>query len=169
MKNIRTWIPVAIIALSLLSCQKEKLDPLPEDELGSCEPCEFVYRKSARLDGLRVEDGNNLVFMYKDYWVSLTNQHPNQAWQNYSGLFFEVPAGADSFHFDKDDMSDGKVAHITMCPNCGYVALKPVDGFVKGKKVSSTRWLVEAKVVLAAEYSGETFDTLAFNRYFKPE
>lgn len=158
-----------MLAICCLACQKEKLDPLREDELGPCETCEFVYRKSARLDGLRVVDGNSLVFMYKNYWGSFANQHSDQEWRNYSGLFFEVPAQANAFHFDKNDMSNGKVVHITMCPTCNYIALMPVKGFVRGEKASDNTWLVAADVVLAAQYSGEILDTLTFNRYFKPE
>lgn len=169
MKNIRALIPFVLIALTGLSCQKEKVDPLPDDELGICESCEFTYLNSARLDGRRVAAGNSLVFMYKDYWQSLTNEPSDEEWRNYSGLFFEVPSGADSFRMGKNDMNDGKVVHITMCPNCNFIALKPVDGFVTGKKVSGNTWLVAADVVLAAEYSGEIFDTLTFNRYFEPE
>lgn len=169
MKNIRTWIPLVLIALSCLSCQKEKLDTLPDDELGACPLCEFTYRKSTASDTWFITEGNSLIFMYKNYWQPSTNQFSGQVVRNYSGLFFEVPVGVNSFRLDKDDMKAGKVVPVTMCPNCGVVAVKAVDGFVKGQKITNSTWLVEVNVVLVAEYTGEISHTIAFNRYFKPE
>lgn len=155
-----------VCGIAATSCNEDDdTFEITEDNLTECEQCEFVYRENARLDGLRLVGGDELVFLYKEYWDTEVSDGGN-----YSGLFFETTASG-SFELGKREMEEGKVVHITMCPNCGVVPLQAVDGYIKGNKRDNGEWLVDAHVVLAYERESEMVvtDTLEFKQYFVPE
>lgn len=161
---IRMLILASII--SVVSCEKTGNGPanISPNNLTECETCDFLYRENARLNVRAVEEGENKVFMYKEYW---TDDPTNKKGASYSGLFFEVAkTDDDAFELGKQEMHDGKVAYIVMCPSCNVIPLKPVDGSIKGKYAGDNKWLVEAIVVLAQETSSDVSDTLTFKQYF---
>ncbi|GGC16043.1 hypothetical protein GCM10011386_04790 [Parapedobacter defluvii] len=149
-----------VCTVLILSCEKEKLTSLTPDNLTECPTCETHFRESSRLEALRVVDGKNIVFQYKKYWsANHTDGTP------YTGLFFEIPKGRTFFNLDKNTIASEKVVHITMCPNCNTIPLKPIGGKLKGEQIDSKRWLVEAAVALAGP-DGRILDTLSFKHYF---
>lgn len=157
------YAPIFTLFIStvfLISCKKEKLTNLTPDNLTECPTCETQFRESSRLEGARVENGNAVVFQYKNYWSS-----DRSTGTPYTGLFFEVREGQSFFDFDENTIASEKAVHITMCPFCNTIPLKPVGGKLKGKRVDKNRWLVEAAVALAAT-DGSVFDTLTFKHYF---
>lgn len=160
-KNLCAPILILFINIVLIvSCKKEKLTNLTPDNLTECPTCATQFRESARLEEARVEHGNAMVFQYKNYWSS-----DRSTGAPYTGLFFEVREGQSFFDFDENTIASEKAVHITMCPFCNTIPLKPVGGKLKGKRVDKNRWLVEAAVALAAP-DGSVFDTLAFKHYF---
>jgi len=157
---------VLACTISVVSCEKTGNGPasISPNNLTECEICDFLYRENARLNVRAVEEGENKVFMYKEYWA---DDPSNKEEANYSGLLFEVPQTEDNtFELRKQEMHDGKVAYIVMCPSCNVIPLKPVDGSIKGKYAGDNKWLVEAIVVLAQETSSDVSDTLTFKQYF---
>lgn len=160
-KNLYGTISVLVICTALIiSCEKEKLTNLTPDNLTECENCETHFKNSAHLDGRQVVDGEAIVFQYKNYWsADRTDGTP------YSGLFFEIPSSRSFFNFDKNTITSEKVAHVTMCPYCNTVPLKPVDGTIRGERINENRWLVEAEVALAGP-DGHLMDTVTFKHYF---
>lgn len=157
-----------VLWFTVLSCSKDEFVPLADDGLTECVACSYHYRTSARLTGGYLADGDDLVFLYKNYFSVASSNDPTSV-SVYSGLFFEVPASSTVFHLGSSDMKQGKAIHLTMCPHCNTIPLVPVSGFIQGRKENDSRWLVEARVNLAVKDSGEVVDTVIFKQYFTPE
>lgn len=162
MKSICLFFGVLAATVMLGACSKGETIDLTADNLTKCSECEFYYHANAQLDGLRLVDGSSRVFTYKEYW------DPKRVSSNYTGLFIEIPSSKASFVIKGAAIGNGKVAHIIMCPNCGVIATKPVNGFIQGQKVADNKWLVDATVELVAVHSGEPAGSVSFKQYFTP-
>lgn len=160
-KNLYGTMSALVICTALImSCEKGKLTNLTPNNLTECPTCETHFKQSSRLEAVRVIDGEAIVFQYKKYWSD-----DRADGTPYSGLFFEVPSGRSFFDFDRNTIASEKVIHITMCPYCNTIPLKPVDGTLRGERINENRWLVEAEVALAGP-DGRLIDTLTFKHYF---
>lgn len=149
-----------VIAVILGACSKGETIDLTADNLTKCAGCEFYYQVDTQLDGWKVVAGKNRVFTFKE--------GGNQDLSTASFVHIEVPVSRNSFVMKGEEIGNGKVSYLFVCPMCGTIAVEPVDGFIQGQKVADDRWLVDATVELAAVHSGEHMMTMSFKQFFTP-
>ncbi|KRT13880.1 hypothetical protein ASU31_22355 [Pedobacter ginsenosidimutans] len=86
-------------------------------------------------------------------------------------IYMQAPMQGDKFLLTDVDISAGKVKHLFSCASCDYFNLTPIAGTVKGIKVANTnssaeKWLLDARIVVAAEKSKVPVDTIHIKQYF---
>ena len=140
---LRIFYTLFICSL-FLSCKKDT----PSD----CTPEQYAYEfyPSSKIDTIatdmrlffQIKPGNDLVFSY-------THEGPackSIADEEYSDkLVFQVPAASNSFLYENSQLTDAMClfTKIAFWTNGAY---KVNSGFVKGTKISSTKWDVEINV-----------------------
>jgi hypothetical protein len=170
--------PIFIIILSLTltlvctfsACKKANEIEISEENLTTCDAinCENIFTLSSDIDSnfLPQATGNYKVFTaLKTYSGSQTN------------IFILAPKSGNSFILRNSDIKNGlvRMQYISM----GYPAgFKPVGGEVKGKNLlpdqnlDQSKWLIEAKIYLAADLNEKgdqkLKDTLYLKQYFYP-
>ncbi|MBE7179066.1 MAG: hypothetical protein INR69_21865 [Mucilaginibacter polytrichastri] len=83
-----------------------------------------------------------------------------------SHIFIRAHKNASSFRLTKSEISSGHVRNYFNCPLCDYILLNPVDGFVEGKKLNSSKWLIDAQIILATRLYSKITDTVKVRQIF---
>jgi hypothetical protein len=126
------------------SCKKNA----PSD----CTPDQYVYEfySSSKIDTtttdmrlfFQIKPGNDLVFSYTHEGPACKSIVDEEYFDK---LVFRVPAGSNSFLYENGQLTDAMCLFIKIAfwSNGAY---KVNSGFVKGTKISSTKWDVEINV-----------------------
>lgn len=126
------------------------------------------YYNSSSLDNNhQINKGNNRVFI-----ANKTEAN----WE--SRFYFITPNDDNSFNLNSNDIKNGLVKYLFICPNCNYVLQTPIDGYVKGQKITpqnaeaEANWLIEAQIILTADLSQSNNpkyrDTVCIKQVFYP-
>ncbi len=156
----RCWLCGLVVAVTLGACSKGEPVDLTADNLTACTGCKFHYRVNAQLEGWNIVDGKSRVFTY--------DQGSDSEHSMYEIVHIEIPTSRKSFVMKGEEIGNGKVAYLFVCPFCNTVAVKPIGGFIQGQKVADNKWLVDATVELAAVHSGDPAGSISFKQYFTP-
>ncbi len=128
---------------------------------GCAEPasCTFNYYDNADIQNANQPvKGNSRVFWYKsvnaDVCMAATE------------VFFKASLNASSFEITSDQIKAGGIVNYNFsCACCDYILAKVVGGDVKGKRISSDKWLINASVILG-DQNNKVLDTVVVNQYF---
>lgn len=144
--NKYTLLAMVLLAAVMASCKEA-------DELNHCERCTYTFRANT--------NAGSLIFEYKHYfWEGPVGGSSSP----YRGLSIEVPAGMNAFSYGDKEIASDKVNSLLMCVNCGAIAVEPVSGTIKGRKIDERTWLVDANVYLRS--ASEIRDTIMFKQFF---
>jgi len=169
MKNAFKTASIFLIALSTFSACKKKTEPaidftIDDKNLTGCLQgnCSFEYTNYAAI-----ADGQ-LTLKTGAYRIFSANSVSNFSTTKVS---IEAPMEGDKFSLNDADIKGGKVKHFFSCASCDYFILVPVGGTVKGIRVAknnsmSERWLLDARIAVAAEKSTTVVDTIRIKQYF---
>lgn len=144
-----TLLVMALLVAGLVSCEKGEIG----DEVNDCKRCTYTFRGNT--------NASSLIFEYKHYFFE---GRVGGSSTPYRGLSVEVPAGLDVFSYGDKEIASDKVNALLMCVNCYAVALEPVGGTIKGRKVDERTWLLDAKVYLGSQ--SDHRDTIVFKQFF---
>lgn len=162
-------IPLVLL-ISLLSCSKNRIEVAPNNlsACGTNSQCSYFFSEQSDVDSLeRVKSGAYRLFSYKEDY----NLGPCQLVTN---LWIKAPLNKNAFLLDTKDIAAGLVNYSQLCICCTLVGLEPIGGYVKGINTSpennadQTKWLIEAKIVLAPIHSNQPMGTLYVKQYFSP-
>lgn len=173
MKNIIYPILALLAFVGFNACNKTESINISETELTTCDgaaKCENIFTLSSDVDSnfRYVSNGNYKVFAAtKSYGIN-----------NQTNLYILAPKNGNSFMISGNDIKNGRVKIQFNCPACSQIGYKPVGGEIKGKNLlpdkalDQSKWLIEAKVYLAADaqIKGDLKfrDTLYIKQYFYP-
>lgn len=169
MKNAFKVTTIFLIALATFSACKKKTDnpmdfSIDDQNLTDCTEgnCRYEYVNYAAMPDQQIAltTGQSRIFL-----VTKSNGYST------TRIYFQVPMQGDKFLLNDTDILAGKVKYLFSCASCDYINLTPIAGTVKGIKVasantSSERWLIDAKIVVAAEKSKSPVDTIYIKQYF---
>lgn len=160
-------ISLFFLAAILLSCRK---DPavLLDTTLTSCpanHTCDYTYFDGADFNGNQVTHGGSRVFRYSSV-DSLICDATTQ-------FNVKVSLSSNSFDITSAQIAAGQgvAAFDFICPCCDYAFVdyafvsKPISGEIKGKRVNSTTWLLNARIIFGTSSSHPT-DSIKVNQYF---
>jgi hypothetical protein len=150
------------LVVILLSCRKDPAVVL-DSTLTNCpanHTCDYSYFDGADFNGNQVVHGGSRVFRYTstdslfcdattlfNVKVALTNN-------NFDITSAQIAAG------------QGVTAFDLICPCCDYAFIsKPIGGEIKGKRVSATTWLLNARIIFGTSATNPT-DSIKVNQYF---
>lgn len=159
MKNLFLAILLCSFCVCI-SCDKQDEVDISPDSLTQCKSgyeCLYTFAGNLSVDSNRVKPGKYNVFTYE----RKSNDNSNDLL-----LGVDPRTNETSFLLGKKEIQNGQVAYRFSCPACNTVDLKPADGFVKGKKINDTSWLLDIKIALAEVTTGKTWDTLKLKQYF---
>lgn len=144
--NKPVWLAMILLVAGVASCKKSELD----GKYAHCDRCTYTFT-----------DKGPLIFEYKQFF----GPQADDGTAPFSGLVIEVPKGVDAFNYGNKEIASDKVNYLMMCIYCMMVPLKTVGGTIKGTKVSSRKWLLDAVVYLESENTNLR-DTMAFKEVF---
>lgn len=130
------------------------------DGLTQCDSrykCLYTFSGNLTIDSNRVKPGKYTVFQY---------QRKNNNGSDILLLDIDPRTNGTSFSLGKKEIQNGQVAYKFICPVCNTIGLKPVDGFIRGKKTNDKTWLLDMKIVMAEVSTGAVFDTIKLKQYF---
>lgn len=180
-KRTTLILGLLVIIIAVSSCKKGGNDSdvvkINETNLTPCPAntnCQYLFTEHADINienGQTLKTGNSRVF-----W---------SVWQNSdmtTNVYVKAPMDGTSFSLDKEDILNGKVQYFSSCPACYMVAMKNVDGYVKGvnltpeKSADQSKWIIEAKIIrepISSSLQGELptplyRDTVFVKQYFYP-
>ena len=120
---------------------------------GDCTPDQYTYEfyPSSKIDTASTSDmrlffqikpGNDLVFNYTHEGPACKNIADEEYFDK---LVFQVPAASNSFLYENSQLTDAMCLFIKIAfwTNGAY---KVNSGFVKGTKISATKWEIEINV-----------------------
>jgi hypothetical protein len=151
MKNaFKFLIPMLIVVLS--ACKKDgaaKEEDLTEKDLTECPSganCIFSFANNAGMEGTRLTLSTG---QYRVFWAYTSIKEVSFS------LYMMAPMVGDRFILNDEDFKAGRVKFINNCASCYSIGLTPVEGTVKGQRVSATaggkeRWLVEVDIVMGS-------------------
>lgn len=151
MKNaFKYLIPILLIVI-LSACKKSRSteEDLTEKDLTECPKganCIFSFANHAGMEGTRLTLSTG---QYRVFWAHTSANNISFS------LYMMAPMVGDRFVLGSEDFKDGRVKFINNCPNCYSMGFTPVDGTIKGQRVSMTasgqeRWLVEVNIVMGS-------------------
>jgi len=166
MKTLLKSLLIVPAIMVLASC--EQTNVLPDDKLTSCPEnatCSSLFTEQADVNtqNMGFIQGNYRVFWNEVQTGGLTTK-----------IYIKAPMQGNSFSLGKADIIAGRVLFIQSCPSCNLIALKPLDGYVKGvnrhpgRRADQTRWLLEAKILLQGINEPAVKDTIYFKQDFYP-
>ncbi|MCC8424590.1 hypothetical protein [Mucilaginibacter sp. UR6-11] len=147
-----------ILNLIIAGCNKDKSIKLDE-KLTDCpqnSECTYQYFEQADFGDSSVQNGSKTVFSYKRINSTLCNAK--------TLLYFKTDMGKNEFVITGSQIA-GNTNYNIICACCSTLLLKPIDGEIKGKKISANNWLINARVILGGS-DHKPIDTLIFNQHF---
>jgi hypothetical protein len=154
--------------LSFNACNKPDVE---EPEVITCileDGFKGEYFNSSSLESnYQINEGNDKVFVASKTETS---------WEK--RFYFITPNNSKSFTLNGNDIKNGLVKYLFICPVCNFINQYPIDGFVKGenitpeKPINETTWMVEAKIILTTDLSqpnnSKFRDTVCIKQAFYP-
>ena len=155
------------LAAILLSCRKDPAVVL-DANLTNCpdkHTCDYSYFDHADFNNSQVIHGDSRVFRYSSV-DSLICDATTQ-------FDVKVSLSGNSFDITSAQIAAGQgvAAFDFICPCCDYAFVdypfvsKPISGEIKGKRVNSTTWLLNARIIFGTSSSHPT-DSIKVNQYF---
>lgn len=161
-----------ILNLITLSCSKKHDDKpaivIDENNLTACPAasnCQYLYSEQADVapQTAQLKSG-----AYRVFWGSVRTAESSAT------LYVRAPMDGNSFTLNKEDILNGRIEFIRSCPACLQIAVRPIDGYVKGlnlspeKPADQTRWILEGKVIFQGVSETSFRDTVSVKQYFYP-
>jgi hypothetical protein len=154
--------------LSFNACNKPVVE---EPEIISCISDDGFkgeyFNASSLKSNYQINEGNNRVFVASKKETS---------WEN--RFYFIAPNSGNSFNLNSNDIKNGLVKYLFICPACNFIIQSPIDGFVKGenitpeKPINETTWMIDAKIILTTDLSQPNHskfrDTVCIKQVFYP-
>jgi hypothetical protein len=153
---------IFFLAAILLSCRKDPAVVL-DTTLTSCpanHTCDYNYFDGADFNGSQVIHGGSRVFKYTSAGSLLCDATAQ--------FNVKISLNSTSFDITSAQIAAGQVVSASdfICPCCDYdILTKPIGGEIKGKRVSSTSWLLNARIIFGTSASYPA-DTITVNQYF---
>jgi len=150
------------LAAILFGCRKDPAVVL-DATLTNCpdkHTCDYSYFDHADFNSNQVIHGGARVFRYTSV-DSLICDATSQ-------FNVKIALNANSFVITSAQIAAGQgiAAFDFICPCCDYAFVpKPIGGEIKGKRVNSTTWLLNARVIFGISASHPT-DSIKVNQYF---
>jgi len=150
------------LTVILLSCRKDPAVVL-DGALTDCpakHTCRYNYYEGANFNGNQVIRGGSRVFSYTSV-DSLICDATSQ-------FNVKIALNANSFDITSSQIAAGQgvSAFDFICPCCDYaLTSKPVGGEIKGRRVNSSTWLLNARIIFGISTSHPT-DSIKVNQYF---
>jgi hypothetical protein len=164
--NMKIKAIIFVAAITFLSCHKDK--PLKLDtNLTDCpasRTCMYHYYQQADFVTNQLQRGNFRLFEYRSTGSSCVPS---------SEFYLKTPLSASNFTITSTQIAAGQIviAFVNNCPCCYYSSLtipafaKPVGGEIKGQRMDTTHWLINARILFGAS-SGAPTDSIKVNQYF---
>jgi hypothetical protein len=157
----------AIITLAVLAlgCNKDNgnnPNVTLDGALTGCDAkstCTFNYYENAgytQYSNAPVK-GNSRLFWYKTINSSMCDATAQVA--------FKTPSNASSFEITSEQIASGGVVNYTYsCACCDYLSATVMGGDIKGKRINSNSWLINASIIMG--FNNKPVDTIVVNQYF---
>lgn len=142
---VRIHIALCLI-LFCLSCKKNNLSTCTDDSYA------YEILAASKIDTIttqggfyyQVNSGNDLVFRYTHNGPDCKNIADEEYTEN---LVFQVPSAATSFEYRNDQLKNASCYFNRVC-FCPMNTIAINSGFIKGTKISATKWNVEINIDL---------------------
>ncbi len=158
---------ILVLFIFFLSCSKDNNpNVVLNGALTNCpanSTCTYNYYESADFTGPnRLVPGSYRVFAYNS-----TNQNLCDATIQ---LYFKTSLSNNNFDISSTQIATGHVmAYNFICACCDYISYpKSIGGEIKGKKIDSNRWLINASIILGSS-ANNPVDTIVVNQYYTLE
>lgn len=166
---IQTFL-LSLIIIFNLSCAKNDRHEKKEidvDNLTPCQSnkiCQYLFTENADIDGYyKVNTGS-----YRLFWANTKTAGSEII------FYIRVPMKGDTFELGKTEILRGDVKYLNTCAACNTIALKAVDGYVKGinltpgKRADQTKWLLEMQVFLQPDGGDGPIDVVFLKQIYYP-
>lgn len=161
MKTIH-YLAIFAFLITVSSCTKNKVDNT-STELTTCPEntdCSYQYANPIDFDSqLQAKPGNVRSFYYSNVNHKICEMQTK--------LYFKTGLENTDFSITKSDIVKGAAAFKMICACCSMIDMSPIDGYIKGSKKDSDKWLIDAHIVLGTS-NGTPIDTLDIRQYFTP-
>lgn len=168
MKRTFKLLAFLVIPVLFAACKKDsKAEPelLSEKDLTVCPTgalCDFLYADNSGMNGfdLLLSRGQ-----YRVFWA-------NTSLNNFTfSLYAMAPMVGDRFVLGKQDFAAGLVKLRNNCATCYAIGFVPVDGTIKGQKVSGVtgqpdKWLLQIDIVAGSPTDTNLRMPLHLKQYF---
>lgn len=155
---------VVIICLvaAMTGCHKD-VPVVLDTTLSTCptnHTCSYNYFDGADFNGNQLVHGGFRVFSYTSVDSSFCGST--------SRFNVKVSLSGNSFDVTSGQIVAGQAVSAAdlICPCCYYAFVtRPVDGEIKGRRVNSNTWLINARIIFGPS-AGHPTDSMKVNQYF---
>lgn len=164
-----------LFILSMLSACEKKENPvvkkieIDDKDLSVCPPnanCEFLYIENADANRNTGEfkPGSNRLF-----FATINLPGINQK------VYIRTPMDVNEFELTKNDIIDGKVNFVSICPACYMTPQQAIGGYVRGVNLTpenrsdQSKWILDIQLIVGDLNDASSYrDTIRVKQYFYP-